>query len=68
MRVGQTLAAIVGSASESSRSLCAPWDGRCVLECTHADLDLVLEELGYKRYKSKLKHEKITMLMKAPIY
>eukprot|EP01047_Picozoa_sp_COSAG01_P076405 COSAG01_NODE_13405_length_1590_cov_1.273642_1_plen_129_part_10 len=31
------------------------WDGRCVLDCTHADLDRVLEELSYKRYKSKLR-------------
>ena len=37
----------------------------CVLECTHDDLDTVLTMLGCKRFKSKKKKEKITLLLKA---
>ena len=35
-----------------------------VRDFTHADLDRLLTELGKKRFKSKLKHDKITMLLK----
>ena len=35
------------------------------LEGTHADLDAVLESLGHKRFKSKLRQQKIHMLMKS---
>ena len=37
----------------------------CELECTHGDLDTVLTMLGCKRFKSKKKKEKITLLLKA---
>ena len=35
-----------------------------VRDFTHADLDRLLTELGKKRFKSKLKQDKITMLLK----
>ena len=35
-----------------------------VRDFTHADLDRILSELGKKRFKSKLKHDKIAMLLK----
>ena len=35
------------------------------LDCTHDDLDTVLTMLGCKRFKSKKKKEKITLLLKA---
>ena len=35
-----------------------------VRDFTHDDLDRILTELGKKRFKSKLKHDKIAMLMK----
>ena len=37
----------------------------CELDCTHDDLDTVLTMLGCKRFKSKKKKEKITLLLKA---
>ena len=36
-----------------------------ILDCTHDDLDTVLTMLGCKRFKSKKKKEKITLLLKA---
>ena len=35
-----------------------------VRDFTHDDLDRILAELGKQRFKSKLKHDKIAMLMK----
>ena len=36
-----------------------------ILDCTHDDLDTVLSMLGCKRFKSKKKMEKFTLLRKA---